>query len=92
MLRPNRTASRSNDQLPFDVVYDYGYDAVMRSIEDSLQRLGLARIDIAYIHDLTPQLPRRRRTSGTFATRWTAAIAHWTVCAAKACSAQSVPG
>jgi D-threo-aldose 1-dehydrogenase len=55
MLRPNRTASRSNDQLPFDVVYDYGYDAVMRSIEDSLQRLGLARIDIAYIHDLTPR-------------------------------------
>ena len=54
MLRPNRTANRSNDQLPFDVAYDYGYDAVMRSIEDSLQRLGLARIDIAYIHDLTP--------------------------------------
>lgn len=55
VLRPNRTASRSNDRLPFDVVYDYGYDAVMRSIEDSLQRLGLARIDIAYIHDLTPR-------------------------------------
>ena len=27
----------------------------MRSIEDSLQRLGLARIDIAYVHDVSPQ-------------------------------------
>lgn len=38
--------------LPFRMEYDYGYDAAMRSIEDSLQRLGLARIDIAYIHDI----------------------------------------
>jgi D-threo-aldose 1-dehydrogenase len=38
--------------LPFRVRYDYGYDAARRSIEDSLQRLGLARIDIAYIHDV----------------------------------------
>jgi D-threo-aldose 1-dehydrogenase len=37
--------------LPFRVDYDYTADGVRRSIEDSLQRLGLARIDIAYIHD-----------------------------------------
>jgi D-threo-aldose 1-dehydrogenase len=38
--------------LPFRGEYDYGYDGVMRSIEDSYQRLGLAQIDIAYIHDI----------------------------------------
>jgi D-threo-aldose 1-dehydrogenase len=32
--------------LPFDVVYDYSHDGIMRSFEDNLQRLGLARIDI----------------------------------------------
>lgn len=37
--------------LPFRVDYDYTADGVRRSIEDSLQRLGLASIDIAYIHD-----------------------------------------
>ncbi|MCR0980586.1 aldo/keto reductase [Roseomonas populi] len=37
--------------LPFRVDYDYTADGVRRSIEDSLQRLGLARIDVAYIHD-----------------------------------------
>ncbi|USI72541.1 aldo/keto reductase [Sphingomonas morindae] len=40
------------DGLPFRVEVDYSYDGVMRSIEDSLQRLGLASIDIAYVHDL----------------------------------------
>ena len=40
------------DPLPFDTVYDYSYDGAMRSFEDSLQRLGLHRIDIALIHNL----------------------------------------
>jgi len=38
--------------MPFEPVYDYSYDAVMRSYEESLQRLGLSRIDILYIHDI----------------------------------------
>ena len=38
--------------LPFDAVYDYSYDGVMRSFEDSLQRLGMGRIDILLIHDV----------------------------------------
>lgn len=33
-------------------VYDYGYDGVMRSLEFSLERLGLDRVDILYVHDL----------------------------------------
>jgi D-threo-aldose 1-dehydrogenase len=38
--------------LPFDFHYDYGYDGVMRSWEDSQQRLGLPSIDLLLIHDL----------------------------------------
>jgi len=33
-------------------VYDYSYDGVMRSIEDSFERLGVDRIDILYCHDV----------------------------------------
>lgn len=40
------------DPLPFDQVYDYSYDGVMRSFEDSLQRLGVHRVDILYVHDI----------------------------------------
>ncbi len=38
--------------LPFETVYDYGYDGVMRSFEDSLQRLGIPSIDLLLVHDL----------------------------------------
>ena len=38
--------------MPFRAVFDYSYDGIMRSYEQSLQRLGLERIDILYIHDL----------------------------------------
>ena len=40
------------DPLPFNVVYDYSYDGIMRGFEDSLQRLGLDRIDILLAHDI----------------------------------------
>lgn len=40
------------DPLPFHVVYDYGYDGIMRAYEDNLQRLGLDRIDILLAHDI----------------------------------------
>lgn len=33
-------------------VYDFTYDGVMRSVEFSLERLGVDRIDILYAHDL----------------------------------------
>jgi D-threo-aldose 1-dehydrogenase len=33
------------------MVFDYSYDGVLRSVEASLERLGLSRIDILYIHD-----------------------------------------
>ena len=40
------------DPLPFNVVYDYSYDGIMRAFEDNLQRLGLDRIDILLAHDI----------------------------------------
>ena len=36
----------------FEVEFDYSYDGVVRAWEDSLQRLGLARVDLLVIHDL----------------------------------------
>jgi len=32
-------------------VFDFTYDGVMRSVEESLERLGLERIDVLHIHD-----------------------------------------
>jgi len=32
--------------------FDYSYDGVMRSFEDSLARLGVDRIDVLYVHDV----------------------------------------
>jgi D-threo-aldose 1-dehydrogenase len=32
-------------------VFDFSYDGVMRSVDESLERLGLDRIDILHIHD-----------------------------------------
>lgn len=55
LLRPRSDLVATADTfypLPFEAVFDYSYDGVMRSFEDSLQRLGLARIDILYVHDI----------------------------------------
>lgn len=40
------------EPLPFRPHFDYSYDGVMRSHADSLQRLGMDRIDILYVHDI----------------------------------------
>lgn len=32
-------------------VFDFSYDGVMRSVEESLERLGLDRVDVLHIHD-----------------------------------------
>lgn len=36
----------------FEVIYDYSYNGIMQSYEQSLQRLGLDTIDALVIHDL----------------------------------------
>ncbi|HEY3676043.1 MAG TPA: aldo/keto reductase [Candidatus Tumulicola sp.] len=59
------TASRDNnakEYFPFtpspnNLRYDYTADGVKRSIEDSLQRLGVDALDIAFVHDLSPDNP-----------------------------------
>jgi D-threo-aldose 1-dehydrogenase len=52
----NRVESQAVSDLPagsppFEPVFDFSRDGVLRSLEESLQRLGLDHIDIAYIHD-----------------------------------------
>jgi len=37
---------------PYEPVFDYSYDAIMRSFEESCARLGRGHIDILYAHDL----------------------------------------
>lgn len=58
LLVPNATPQGSDlDAGGFDVRddlvrrFDYSRDGVLRSIEGSMQRLGLDRIDIGYVHD-----------------------------------------
>lgn len=46
----NRYGFRS--ALPFRPIFNYSRDAILRSWEASQQRLGLARIDILYVHDI----------------------------------------
>jgi D-threo-aldose 1-dehydrogenase len=51
-------AAKSKGYFPFspspnDVVYDYTASGVRRSIEDSLQRLGIDSIDIVFVHDIS---------------------------------------
>jgi D-threo-aldose 1-dehydrogenase len=39
---------------PNNVVFDYTADGVRRSVEDSLQRLGVSHLDIVFVHDISP--------------------------------------
>lgn len=52
---PGEIAAPFVNALPFKRVLDYTADGVRRSVEDSLQRLALGHIDIAYVHDLSPE-------------------------------------
>ena len=56
LMRPDPSVKPGDDNwaepLPFRPVYDYSYGGIMRSYEDSQQRLGLAQIDVLYVHDI----------------------------------------
>lgn len=58
LLEPDPSLTRSTKRdgfatpMPFKAKFDYSYEGVMRSFEASLQRLGLARIDILLVHDI----------------------------------------
>ena len=55
VLNPNKAASDEDDIYvevpPYDVVFDFSRDGVLRSIEETIERLGLERLDIVLIHD-----------------------------------------
>jgi D-threo-aldose 1-dehydrogenase len=58
LLKASKTA-QNRDLFPFspspnDVVFDYTGPGIRRSIEDSLQRLAIDSLDIAFVHDLSP--------------------------------------
>ncbi len=60
VLSPDRCADTNllrdgfTSPMPFRAQFDYTYDGILRSYEDSQQRLGLAKIDILYVHDIGP--------------------------------------
>ncbi len=57
LLRPRPNPAGERDDAGFDVpadfvrVRDYTRDGVLRSLEESLDRLGLDRLDIVFVHD-----------------------------------------
>jgi D-threo-aldose 1-dehydrogenase len=55
-LEPIETTQRERhgfvDAAPFEPVFDYTYDGVMRSFEDSQRRLKRDRVDVLLAHDL----------------------------------------
>jgi D-threo-aldose 1-dehydrogenase len=51
-LAPPRPRERETDRTQFTAVIDYSYEGAKRAFEQSLQRLGLNRVDIVLIHDV----------------------------------------
>ncbi|MGE3272263.1 MAG: aldo/keto reductase [Chloroflexota bacterium] len=60
LLRPPQTVTKDLDEAgaaqfleapPLAPMFDFSYDGVMRSFEESLVRLGVDRIDVLHIHD-----------------------------------------
>ena len=59
LMRPCPSSERSGVGRWFEVpdmkeVFDYSYDGVLRSFEESLERLGVGRVDVLLAHDLCP--------------------------------------
>jgi D-threo-aldose 1-dehydrogenase len=53
------------------VVVDYSYDATLRSLDQSMQRLGLPKLDIVMIHDVDS---RSHPAPGAYAARFAEAM------------------
>jgi D-threo-aldose 1-dehydrogenase len=51
LLRPGTPDPLFHGAPPLGAVFDFSADGVRRSLEESLQRLGLERVDIALLHD-----------------------------------------
>lgn len=66
LLTATRKPPKTNWKAPspFDYRYDYSAEGTRRSVEDSLQRLGVSHLDIVLVHDLSPD-------NGDMKQRWT---------------------
>ena len=67
ILKPDESFHKPlmwKDYPPFRYEYDYSASGARRSIEESLQRMGLSRLDIVFIHDLSPD-------NGDMGPEWT---------------------
>lgn len=59
LMQPNDSFTPNSDllwkgKLNFKHKYDYTASGVRKSVEDSLQRMGLSSIDVVFVHDLSP--------------------------------------
>jgi D-threo-aldose 1-dehydrogenase len=83
LIRPvpaaRRPAARTSigDLDTWQVRYDYSRDGVLRSLEDSIQRLGVSAIDLVLVHDLDlgfhfPQARMDAHTDELMRTGWPA--------------------
>ena len=52
LLKPDAEPRAGN--LPFAISFDYSHDGTLRSVQDSLIRLGMDRLDLAFVHDVDP--------------------------------------
>jgi D-threo-aldose 1-dehydrogenase len=58
LMQPDSTVTDDRERegfftnMPFARHYDYSHDGILRSFEASIQRLGLARVDLLYVHDI----------------------------------------
>lgn len=62
LLKASKTIVPAKGPFPFSpspntFEFDYSADGVRRSIEDSLQRMGIDSLDIVFVHDLSPDNP-----------------------------------
>jgi D-threo-aldose 1-dehydrogenase len=65
LLRPGDSRNSGwHGAPPLDAYFDFSYDAALRSLDESLERLGLDRIDIALVHD--PDLHYENARDGAF--------------------------
>ena len=83
LLRPTAAARRAagrtaiGDLDTWDVHHDYTRDGILRSVEDSVQRLGVSAIDVALVHDLDllwvgPAERMRAHTAQLLVSGWSA--------------------
>ena len=61
-LEPGRSSWHSAP--PLRAYFDFSYDGALRSLEESLERLGLDEVDVALVHD--PDDHYAEATSGAF--------------------------